>query len=227
MLLLAAGRGRRFGADRPKVYLDCRGRSLLARSAERLAAAADRPEIVLAVHPEDRRELLAPLLPELRAAGVTTVVDGGETRQESMLRALGASSAGHPLVLVHDAARPFPPVDATREALERAEEHGAACLAIPAPDTLKRVDDRGFICETLDRSSVWLAQTPQVAQRHLLETALHRAEADGFQGTDDVSLLERTGVPVQVVRGSSSNIKVTTASDMRLAECIAAAEETA
>lgn len=225
MLLLAAGRGRRFGGDQPKVWLDCAGRSVLRRSVERLAAVSQEGEIVLAVHPDDREGLLDHELERLQAAGLTQVVDGGDTRQASMRHALAASDPSFPLVLVHDAARPFPPISATREALARAGELGAACLAVPAPDTLKRVDGDQRIVETVDRRGIWLAQTPQVAKRELLERALDAAEREGFSATDDVSLLERAGVSVEVVRGSSTNLKITTAEDLELAVRIAQMED--
>lgn len=225
MLLLAAGRGRRFGAGTPKVYHLCAGRTLLVRSAERLSRITEEREIILAVHPEDRADLLAPLVPELERAGVSQIVDGGATRQESMQRALDAAAADCDLVLIHDAARPFLPVDATRQAIQRASQCGAACLAVPAPDTLKRVDDQQLVLETVDRRNVWLAQTPQVARREVLAEALRAAMRDGFQGTDDMSLLEQTGATVAVVTGSTRNLKVTTAEDLELASHIAQMED--
>lgn len=199
---------------------------MLRRSVERLAAVtAGMGEIILAAHPDDRRELLASELGALEAAGLTRVVDGGDTRQDSMRRALAASDPSFPLVLVHDAARPFAPIEATRRACERAAAVGAACLAIPAPDTLKRVDDHHRIVETVDRAGIWLAQTPQVAQRALLERALELAEREGFAGTDDASLLERAGATVEVVLGSPTNLKITTTQDLALASLIAEQED--
>jgi 2-C-methyl-D-erythritol 4-phosphate cytidylyltransferase len=225
MLLLAAGRSQRFGGEKPKIWLDCAGRSLVHRSVARLAVVQEDREIILVVHPEDRATHLAPVLPLLREAGVDTVVDGGATRQESMRNAVAASDPKAPLILVHDAARPFPPVDAVRAAVESAARVGAACLAIPAPDTLKLVGADRMIVQTVDRSGIWQAQTPQVARRELLLRALEAARRDGFEGTDDMSLLERIGTRVAVVPGSRANLKVTTPEDLILARCLAQTED--
>ncbi|MEZ5964334.1 MAG: 2-C-methyl-D-erythritol 4-phosphate cytidylyltransferase [Planctomycetota bacterium] len=228
MLLLAAGRGSRFGGDTPKAYLVLRGRTLLERCVERLARVVPpaQREIVVAVHDDDRTRLLMPLLARLRGLGLTHVVTGGATRQESMQRALAACNPRTELVLVHDAARPFFAVEAARTALTCAAAHGGALLATPVPDTLKRVDG-SRVRETVARAGLWAAQTPQVAQRAWLERALSRATADAYAGTDDVGLLERLGAAVEVVPSSPRNLKITTPDDWDLAEAIAAREDAA
>ena len=225
MLVLASGRSTRFGGDTPKVFVDCGGRSLLLHGLRRLARVTAEREIIVAVQPEDRARFVAPCMAELKAVGVDRLVDGGATRQQSMRNALAATNPDHPLVLVHDAARPFPPIEATRQALQRAAAVGAAVLAIRVPDTLKRVDAAGRVAETVDRSAIWQAQTPQVMQRDLLWQALAAADRDGFDGTDDVSLLEHAGLPVEVVPGHPANIKVTTRQDLELARLLAGRED--
>lgn len=214
----------------PKAYLPVAGEALVCRSIRRLARLARTQgtwEIVLAVDPADRTTHLEPLLPRLTELGLGPVVDGGATRQESMARALAASDSDLELVLVHDAARPFFPLDAAREALEQARRVGAALLAVPVPDTVKRVDGEGRVVATVDREELWLAQTPQVVRRDLLEQALAAARQEGSQESDDVGLLQRLGQPVAVVRGSSRNIKITTQADLELAAALAAAEDEA
>lgn len=221
ILILASGRGARMGGATPKVYLPVGGVPILLRTVRRLAELDRDAEIVLAIHAEDRGTHLAPLLPALTELGVRTVVDGGATRQESMVLALGACGPDRDTILIHDAARPFFPIEATRQAIARAEAVGAALLAMPAPDTLKRVDETRQVEATLDRAGVWLAQTPQILHRSLLEQGL----AAGLEGTDDVSLVEQLGLPVEVVQGSPRNLKITTASDLELAELIATLED--
>ena len=181
--------------------------------------------MVLAVHPDDRATHLEPLLPTLKKLGLGLVVNGGATRQESMARALAASSTDRELVLVHDAARPFFPIAAVREALDKARTVGAAVLAVPVPDTVKQVDNDQRVVATLDRDGLWLAQTPQVIRRDLLEQALAAARKDNAKESDDVALLERLGQPVAVVMGSARNIKITTPADLELAEALALREE--
>lgn len=225
ILLLASGRGTRLRSAVPKAFVPVHGVPMVLRGLDRLRRAAPDAEVVLAVHPEDRSSCVRPLEPELGARGVAKIVDGGATRQDSMRRALEAASPDAEVVVVHDAARPFPPVAATRTAIERAAAVGAALLAVRAPDTLKRVGDDGRVRETVERAEIWLAQTPQVIRRDRLEAALAHADATGFVGTDDVALCEHAGFPVEVVAGDRRNLKVTTPDDLLVAEALAGAEE--
>jgi 2-C-methyl-D-erythritol 4-phosphate cytidylyltransferase len=229
MLLLAAGRGTRFGGPIPKAYLALAGETLLVTSVARLLRAlppAARCELVVLVHPDDRATHLAACLPALRAllpkGCELRVVDGDDTRQASMQNGLAACSTDVDLVLVHDAARALLPIDATRACIAAAQRVGAALLAIPAPDTLKRVRDER-VETTVDRTGVWLAQTPQVVRADLLARAMANAARTGFVGTDDVSLVEHLGEPVAVVRGAATNVKITQPEDLPLAAALLAA----
>jgi 2-C-methyl-D-erythritol 4-phosphate cytidylyltransferase len=224
MLLLAAGRGSRFGGPVPKAYLPLQGKPLVLHAAERLARAVplrDGSQLVVVVHPEDRDTHLRPLLPALMALGDVRFTDGGDSRQESMQRGLAAAGPTADFVLVHDAARALLPVEATRACVQAAERRGAALLAIPAPDTLKRVRD-DCVAATVDRAGIWLAQTPQVIRRDLLLRAFAHAAATGFSGTDDVSLVEHLGEPVAVVAGAPTNLKITRQEDLPLASALLA-----
>lgn len=227
ILLLAAGRGSRFGGPIPKAYLRLAGKTLLEHSAERLVQALGdlhRCELVVAVHPDDRASHLAACLPKLAAIDPRVpvhCVDGGSTRQESMTRCLAACPVDADLIVVHDAARALVPIAAARACVAAAAAHGAALLAIPAPDTLKRAR-AGMVATTLDRTDVWLAQTPQVVRRELLARAMQHARTTGFEGTDDVSLVEHLGEPVAIVPGSPHNLKITRPEDLPLAAAILA-----
>ncbi len=229
LLLLAAGRGTRFGGDIPKVYLPLAGKAVLLHSAERLLRVADpargEAELIVLVAAEDRAVHVAPLLRALTCLGAR-IVDGGATRQESMRRGLAAAGPECDLVLVHDAARPLFPVEAARQCVLRAAAMGAALLAIPTADTLKRVDAAGLVVATLDRLGVHCAQTPQVVRRDLLEHALGHAAANGLDATDDVGLVEAIGAPVAVVRGSPRNLKITQRDDLAVAAALLRCETT-
>lgn len=228
MLLLAAGRGSRFGGPVPKAFLRLRGETLLEHAVRRLVAALDPrapAQILLVVHPDDQAAHLAPRRPAIEAiAGPhpIRIVNGGDSRQESMTRGMAAVDADTDLVLVHDAARALVPSDAVRDCLAAAARTGAALLAVPATDTQKRVAD-GRVVATVDRSGIWLAQTPQIVRADLLRRALTTARDTGFEGTDDVSLVERLGEPVAVVPGAVTNLKITHPGDLALAEAILAA----
>lgn len=222
MLLLGAGRSVRFGGEVPKVYLPLDGKPVLLHAAERLrqVVARDAGALIVVVDAAARATHLRPLLAPLAALDAR-IVDGGATRMQSMQRGLQAAPEGE-LVLVHDAARPLFPGDAARQCLLRAAEVGAALLAVPATDTLKQVDADGFVTDTIDRRTVWYAQTPQVLRRDLLVQALARAAAAGQEATDDVGLVEAIGARVAVVPGSTANLKITRPEDLALAAALLA-----
>jgi 2-C-methyl-D-erythritol 4-phosphate cytidylyltransferase len=228
ILLLAAGRGTRLGGPVPKAFLDLDGAPLLVHSARRLSACTE-PSATdwhLVVHPDDVPTHLEQCLPALhaacRGARAFAVTAGGASRQGSVRNGLAACSPDVDLVLVHDAARALLPVAATRACVEAAARHGAALLAVPTADTIKRVHE-GRVTTTVDRRELWAAQTPQVIRRSLLAEALQHALATGFEGTDDVSLVEHLGAPVAVVAGTTTNLKITRPDDLRLASALLAA----
>ena len=150
------------------------------------------------------------------------LVEGGEHRQHSVANALAAIAAdADDIVLVHDAVRPFVTPEIIAEVIGAARKHGAAIAGWPAVDTIKQVDrtaEGALITATIRREHVVMAQTPQGFRYSILKKAFDEATADGFVGTDEASLIERSGGPVAVVMGSPRNIKITTPADMELAE---------
>jgi 2-C-methyl-D-erythritol 4-phosphate cytidylyltransferase len=169
------------------------------------------------------QRIVVALPPGVEAPAGTVGVPGGETRSESVLRALAAAGEGDP-VLVHDAARPLLSVALAERVLAAVVADGvdAAIAAAPVTDTIKRADRAGVVTETLDRSSLWAVQTPQVFRREALERAL-AAPADILaQATDDAWLIERAGGTVVTVDSGGPNLKVTTALDLTLAELLLA-----
>lgn len=225
MLLLAAGRGSRFGGPIPKAYLPLLGKPLVLHSAERLARAVDLRagnQLIVVVHRDDRSSHLLPIQAALQALGDVRFAEGGDSRQESMQNGLAIADADADLILVHDAARALFPINAAQECVAAAAASGAALLAVPVPDTLKRVRDE-HVTGTVDRTNLWQAQTPQVIRRDLLLRAFAHANATGFAGTDDVSLVEHLGERVAVVMGSATNLKVTRPEDLPLATALLAA----
>jgi 2-C-methyl-D-erythritol 4-phosphate cytidylyltransferase len=150
------------------------------------------------------------------------LVVGGEHRQQSVGHALNAiSAATEDVVLVHDAVRPFVTAEIIRKVIVAAEKYGAAIAGLPAVDTVKQVErtaDGALIKTTIPRASVVMAQTPQGFRYSVIKKAFDEAAADGFLGTDEASLVERSGHEVAVVMGSPKNIKITSPADMDLAE---------
>jgi 2-C-methyl-D-erythritol 4-phosphate cytidylyltransferase/2-C-methyl-D-erythritol 2,4-cyclodiphosphate synthase len=222
-IIPAAGSGKRMG--RPKQWLPLAGRPLLSWT---LAAFENCPaidDIVLVVPEADieraRREVVEPF----GLSKVRCVVAGGEERQDSVLNGFRALPGRPDLVMVHDGARPLVSREVLERAIEATASHGATLCAVPARDTLKRVDEGGVVLATVDRDAIWQAQTPQTFRYELLEAAFERALREGVRATDEAGLVERLGHPVRVVLGSRENFKVTAPEDIALAERILVQED--
>jgi 2-C-methyl-D-erythritol 4-phosphate cytidylyltransferase len=215
-LVLAAGSGERLGAGVPKSAVQLGGRALIAWSLDALARAQSVDAVIVVGDERALGQALASASPGARAR-IANIVPGGATRQESCARGLAATSTAARVVLVHDAARPFAESSLFDEVAQAALTHGAALAAEPLTDTLKRVEG-GRVVETIERTGLWRAQTPQAAWRDWLVEAHARARADGVTATDDVALIERLGRAVHVVPAPSGNRKVTTADDLAWAE---------
>jgi len=199
------------GGGVPKQFRDWGGVPLLEATVRAFLAPEMPPlaGIVLAV-PEDRLEQVR----GWRFGIAHQAVAGGDTRQESVAEALAAlPDAPEAVVLIHDAVRPYPPAGPVREAIAALSGWDGAVLGEPSTDTLKRVDGSGLILGTEPRSGIFRAQTPQVARLGLWREAFARARAAGFQGTDDVSLLEAMGLRVRLIPAPASNLKLTTPED--------------
>jgi len=218
-LLLAAGRGERFGHELPKAFVPLGGRPLILHALEALAAVPELDRIV-PVASESELPRLRELLAESGAhAKLAEPVAGGAERQDSVRAGVEALPAEAELVAVHDAARCLVRPAAVSRAIAVARREGAAILAVPARDTIKRVSGTRIV-ETPSRSECWAAQTPQVFRVELLREALAKAETEGYLGTDDAELVERLGVAVHVVPGDTDNLKLTHPEDLAVAERI-------
>jgi 2-C-methyl-D-erythritol 4-phosphate cytidylyltransferase len=219
ILIPAGGIGTRLGSRTPKQFLGLAGAPILAATVEHFARHPRVDAIVVAA-PAGHVERARTVLRRLGRRGTITVVAGGQTRQDSVWRALQAAPERADLVLVHDAVRPFITralIDAVAAAAASA---GAAICALPVSETVKRV--RGDLVEaTVDRTGLWTVQTPQGFRAALLREAHDKARRDGEIGTDDAALVERLGHPVKVVRGLARNLKITTPEDLRRARRMA------
>jgi 2-C-methyl-D-erythritol 4-phosphate cytidylyltransferase/2-C-methyl-D-erythritol 2,4-cyclodiphosphate synthase len=219
LIVVAAGRGTRFGGEIPKQYLPCAGRPLLCHTLEALTSAHEFHAATVVIHPDDRERYaaaLARLDPDVaRAFGSPAF--GGATRQQSVRNGLEALADARPdIVLIHDGARPFPTRDLTARAIEAAARHGAAIPGTPLTDTVKQIDGEGRVVGSPERARLRGAQTPQAFSFDLILSA-HRA-ASAADLTDDAAVAEAAGHPVFVFEGDPDNMKVTTMRDLREAE---------
>jgi 2-C-methyl-D-erythritol 4-phosphate cytidylyltransferase len=216
-IIVAAGRGERMGGSRPKAFLGLAGKPLLLRSALVFDGAPSVDGIV-AVVPADEIESARGVLAPVRK--LRAVAAGGSRRQDSVLEGLKQAPDGFAgVVLVHDAARPLVDVPLVEAVAKAAAETGAALPVLGLVDTVKRVKD-GRVVETLDRSELGAAQTPQGFRIALLVEAYEAAFRDRVTLTDEAMAVERFGGKVATVPGSPLNRKITTPEDLAWAECV-------
>src|SRR6202020_2517855 len=222
LLVVAGGRGVRLGADRPKQYLNCAGRPLIVHTIEALAASFPFQAIIVVIHADDRARYEQAIghLTASAAKALGPPAIGGASRQQSVLAGLEALVAAEPdIVLIHDAARPFPSADLVARAIEAAERRGAAAPGTAMSDTIKQVDAEGQVLATPPRSTLRAVQTPQAFRFPLILAAHQRAAAAGVGDlTDDVAVAEWAGAPAYVFEGDPANVKVTTMQDLEAAE---------
>ncbi len=212
-IILAGGSGTRMGADRNKVLLALQGKPVIAHSVQAFAGLVE--GVVLVSREED--------IPAMQAAvqGIgmpVTIVPGGNTRQNSVWNGLCALPKGCTHVLIHDGARCLVDKGTICRCMASVEVCGTGVAAIPAIDTIKQVDADENVTSTPDRTNLRVVQTPQGFTVELIRKAHIAAQQEGFLGTDDASLVERTGQPVRLTLGNRRNLKLTTPEDMKMAE---------
>ena len=207
-----------------KQFTELGGTPILIHTLRKFAAVDAVSEIWIALREneiEGFRERLGKEAQDVLKKRVELVV-GGEHRQQSVEHALNAvSAAADDIVLVHDAVRPFVTAEIIHEVIEAAKKYGAAIAGLPAVDTVKQVErtsEGAIVKATIPRAGIVLAQTPQGFRYSVIKKVFDEATADGFMGTDEASLAERSGHEVAVVMGSPKNIKITNPADMELAE---------
>lgn len=206
-----------------KQFTELGGTPILIHTLRKFAASPEVSEIYVALRANEIAGFRARLEEEGKdVSSKVHLVEGGEHRQQSVANAMASiSAAADDIVLVHDAVRPFVTGEIIHDVIGAAQKYGAAIAGMPAVDTVKQVErtsDGALITATLPRERVVMAQTPQGFGYEVLKKAFDEATADGFLGTDEASLVERSGHAVAVVMGSPTNIKITTPADMELAE---------
>ena len=223
-IIVAAGQSRRMGGDTSKQFILIDGVPVIVRTLKAFEIAERIREVVIAARQEDIPQMYA-LIQDYEITKVKQIITGGETRQESVFRAIAQVDENADFLAIHDGARPLIRPQEIDLAVSAAVEHGAAALGVPVKDTVKQVDADGKIVDTPERSTLWAVQTPQVFSRALYLRAAEQAGEAAAQLTDDCQLIERTGAPVYLVRGAYANLKITTPQDVFAAEGILRATE--
>ena len=206
-LIAAAGKGKRMNARISKPFIYISGKPILAYTIEKFEKCKIIDKIYLIVSPEEKE-----------ISKVKELVDGGETRQDSVYNGIKALDKDTDIVVIHDGARPLVEETIIRDSIEKAQKYGAAIAVIPIKDTVKKSENDFFINKTLNREKIWRAQTPQTFKYDIILTAHHQAFKDKYLVTDDAAIVERYGHKVKLIIGSKENIKITTPFDIIMAE---------
>lgn len=216
-VIVAAGKGRRMGTEVSKQFLPLGGKEILAHTVEKFEKASAIRDIIL-VAGADSLQDVREMASDYGWKKVVSVIEGGKERQDSVYNGLKQVSADTEIVLIHDGVRPFVTEKIMEASILAAVEMGGCVAGVPAKDTIKVCDGENIAIATPDRSTLWQIQTPQTFRKALILQAYEAARKEGFIGTDDASLAERSGYPVKIIMGSYRNIKITTREDLLIGE---------
>lgn len=216
-VIVSAGKGVRFMGRQKKQFYSLGGKPILIHTLDKFETCPLIRSILLVVDPEDMDYCLKEISEKYKFKKVSQIVPGGKQRQESVKNGIDVLPKDTEIVAIHDGVRPFVTKTMIEDSVRSAIRYGAVILAIPVKDTMKMSNPDGTVLKTLNRESLWQAQTPQTFHVNVIKEAYQRAAEDGFTGTDDASLVERYGGRVHILPGSYSNIKITTPEDLLLA----------
>jgi 2-C-methyl-D-erythritol 4-phosphate cytidylyltransferase len=218
-IIPAAGMGIRMNARVPKQFLGLKGRPILAITLEKFNSCPLINGIILVAPVSDIDFCKSEIVMKYNISKVIKVTRGGARRQDSVRLGLKAIETDCDAVIIHDGVRPFVSHEIITKSIEAIENEIAVITAIPAKDTIKKVNTEGYVVDTFDRRFIWQVQTPQVFRFKEIYDAHKRAGDEGWDDiTDDAMLMERIGIPVKVIEGSEENIKITTPYDLEYAE---------
>lgn len=217
-IIVAGGSGSRMGTSTKKQYLKIKDKEILVYTVECFQNMPEIQEIVVVTGKEDITYVEKLLKDTYKLNKVSYIVAGGKERQDSVYNGIQAADEKSDYLVIHDGARPLVTEEVVRAGLDMAYAHRASIIAVPVKDTIKLVSKDGKVEATPDRSSLWSVQTPQIFEKELIIHAHEYAKEHGLSVTDDSMLVEAIGVPVYIVEGEYTNIKITTPEDLIIAE---------
>lgn len=220
VIIAAAGMSNRMGSKVNKQFLAIDNKPILAHSIEKYEKCKYIDEIIVVTKEEEVEYCRKEIVKKYRFKKVANIVKGGKERQDSIYNGLLALNERTDIVLSHDGARPFVKVETIEAGIKGVIEHGACVIGVPVKDTIKVIDNEEKVHHTPKRSLLWAAQTPQCFWADLLKKGYEMAAKEGILGTDDSSLVERTGHKIKMIMGSYDNIKITTPEDLIIAESL-------
>jgi len=217
-IIVAAGQGVRMGADQRKQFLNLSGQPILMRTLQTFDACEAVGHIVLVLPTDEIAFCRENIVDPVGMTTETSMVAGGTRRQDSVLNGLASIQAEKGIVLIHDGVRPLLSTELIQACVDGAKKWGACIPAVAPVDTPKQVDGDNVITQTIPRDHLRLAQTPQAFELRIIREAHQAAQHNGWQATDDASLVERLGLDVHVIPGMQENLKITTPADLAVAE---------
>lgn len=219
-IILAAGRGTRMNAGMNKQFIQINGKPLLAHTLEAFQRCGEIDSIILVAGKDELQFCREQILDVYGFEKVNGLVEGGSRRQQSVYNGIKSLDESCSIVVVHDGARPAVTEDIIERCIKGAEEFGAVSAGMPVKDTIKLLDENGFVECTPERRKLWITQTPQAFQKEIIRKAHEIARTYEITGTDDAFLVENMGIKVKMIEGSYENIKVTTPEDIIFAESL-------
>jgi 2-C-methyl-D-erythritol 4-phosphate cytidylyltransferase len=210
--------GKRMGKAVAKQFLPLGDKPMLAHTLLAFQRSSEIDEIIPILSEEDMETCLKDVIEAFHITKVRTLVVGGKERQDSVYCGLKKTDKDAAVILVHDGVRPFVTPDLIRACVDAARKGECVAVGVPLKDTIKEVDGKGIVRQTLERSRLWAIQTPQAFPAKVLRKAYDESFKKKVYGTDDATLVERAGSKIRVVMGSYENIKITTPEDLILAE---------
>ena len=217
-IVVAGGSGSRMGTSTKKQYLKIKDKEILVYTVECFQNMPEIQEIVVVTGKEDITYVEKLLKDTYKLNKVSYIVAGGKERQDSVYNGIQAADEKSDYLVIHDGARPLITKEVVRAGLDMAYAHRASIIAVPVKDTIKLVSKDGKVEATPDRSSLWSVQKPQIFEKELIIHAHEYSKEQGLSVTDDSMLVEAIGVPVYIVEGEYTNIKITTPEDLIIAE---------
>lgn len=219
-IIVAAGRGERFGENQPKQFCPLRGRPIVCWTIARFESCQLIDKIILVVPQGMRESVKRDILPPLKYKKIKVIAEGGKERSNSVFQGLKKVDKDADIVLIHDGVRPLISTYLIERVIYETEKYEAVSLGIPVKETLKKVDENNLVIRTLERGKIRLTQTPQGFKRDLIWQVYNKAVKMVWRANDDAGLVERFGYKVKIIPGEEANIKITTSLDLELAEML-------
>lgn len=220
VVIVAAGKGTRMGMDINKQYLNLKGKEVVAHTISSFEECDDIDEIIVVTGENEKEYFKENVWERYGFKKIKSIAIGGKERQDSVYNGLSMVSRWSDVVLIHDGARPLIAKKQIKESIKIATEIGACVVGVPVKDTIKVCDEKQSVIGTPARDTLWIVQTPQAFRYDWIMKAYANAKEKGVQGTDDAMLVEELGYPLQMIKGSYGNIKITTPEDLLIAEVL-------